>query len=96
VSDATCAASSAVDDGGIADDTGAGLLGVTMAGVGAGRWDSAAASAAGAVVGNATPAGMILAKADARAGGRTDACCPGGCANGNGGGTEGIGADVGG
>lgn len=51
-------------------------------GGGAGIWESAAASAAGAAFGNAEPAGMMLAKADARAGGSTEACCPG--RNGNG------------
>lgn len=49
----------------------------------AGTWERAAASAAVPALGNAAPAGMMLAKADARAGGRTEACCPGGSANGN-------------
>jgi hypothetical protein len=82
VSDATCAASSAVDGGGmitgIADE--AAVCGMTCVVGAAGRWESAAASA-GAVVGNPAPGGMMLAKADARAGGSPDDCCPGGDAN---------------
>lgn len=53
----------------------AGVVGVTDAGA-EGRWDSAAARAAGPALGKAAPAGMMLAKADARAGGKTDGCCP--------------------
>lgn len=59
-------------------------MAVGTGGGGAGIWESAAANAAGAAFGNGAPAGMILAKADARAGGRTEDCCPGVCGNGNG------------
>jgi hypothetical protein len=60
----------------------AGVVSVTGVG-GVGRWDNAAARAAGAALGGkATPAGMMLAKADARAGGKPDGCCPCGGVNG--------------
>lgn len=82
MSDATCAASSAADAGwraGSADE--GAVCGVTSVVGAAGRWESAAASAAGAVSGNPAPGGMMLANADASAGGRPDACCPSGGAN---------------
>lgn len=84
MSDATCAASSAADAGGgagNADDDGAVFCGATSVVDAAGRWESAAARAAGPVSGNPAPGGMMLANADARAGGRPDACCPNGGAN---------------
>lgn len=85
MSDATCAASSAADAGGRAGSADEGAVcGVTSVVDAAGRWESAAARAAGAVSGNPAPGGMMLANADARAGGRPDACCPSGGANGGG------------
>ena len=50
----------------------------------AGRYESAAASAAGPALGNPAPGGIMLAKADASAGGKPDAGWPGGSANGKG------------